>query len=107
MDSWKSIRKLAPMTPIVDGISSIERMIPRSSNAGLAFGYCDFQPGTIDMEVGNPEAFILLAGSLIARCGDDVVELETGNALWMPEGTSLKISAHDAARVIYIIREDD
>lgn len=105
MDNWNTIRKLAPMAPIGDGISSIERLMPRGSNTGLVFGYCDFEPGTINMEVGDPEVFIVVAGTLLAKAGDEDIELEAGTALWMPAGMSLQISAPEAARVVYVIRE--
>jgi hypothetical protein len=33
------------LAPVVDGIASVERLIPRGSGAGLALGTCQFRPG--------------------------------------------------------------
>lgn len=105
MDDWNTIRKLQCLAPAQTGIANVLRIIPRNSGTGLALGFSEFEPGSISMDVEQPEVFIVLEGSLAISANDTSTTLKADEALWMPAGSSLEISVSEPTRVVYIIAE--
>jgi ethanolamine utilization protein EutQ (cupin superfamily) len=105
MDDWHALKKLQCQAPSETGIAQVHRIIGRNSGANLACGITEFMPGSIDMEVSQPEVFVVLDGALSINSNDTAMELAKNEALWMPSGSALQISVSEPTRVVYIILE--
>lgn len=105
MTDWTQIQKLEKLAPFDAGISVVSRLIPRGAGTGAAIGFSDIAPGAMEVEVSDPELFILLEGQLDIVAGDRRETVVAHEAIWLPAGETVRIESEAGCRLIYAIIE--
>lgn len=105
MSEWENVRKLDAMAPIEMGLSEVHRLISRNSGAGVALGFSELKPGNMEMEVSDPELFVVLEGQMTVSCRTSKSIIEEGQAIWLPPKTNHVLSISKPCRVLYVIVE--
>lgn len=105
MRDWTKVSKLERMAPIEAGSSRVARFIARGSGVGVATGFSEIDPGWMDVEIGDPELFIVLEGVLQIEAGGQLSRVEANEAVWLPAGEAIRLGSPDGCRLLYTIIE--
>lgn len=103
MTDWNKIGKVSDITPMLNGISTIFPVVPRGAGAGLAIGFSEFVPGSIEIDVPQSECFLVTQGELEIASDDEKWTVRQGEGIWMPAGSKVVATAKADCSVVYVI----
>lgn len=103
MGDFNAVKKMQPMAPIQMGLSAVSRLIGKESGVGVAMGFSQFTAGSMDLEVNDPEIFVLVEGDLTVTNEGTQHTLVPGEAIWMPAGSSVGLTVLDSCKLLYLI----
>lgn len=101
MSGKAPIQKLSGHPPVNLGIASIIRILGKPEGAPFGIGTAQFQPGNLESTTAYDEAVFCLSGSLAITSGDQRMELEPGDLVWIPEGTTFVYHVTEACKILY------
>lgn len=106
LDKWSSVTKLSAGDAIAIGISQVTPLISRNSGAGVAIGFSMIEAGSINVDVGKPELFIILEGSMTVSIGDETQSVSENELIWLPANSIATVTTLAPCRVLYAIIGD-
>lgn len=106
MTDWTKISKISDIAPLSHGISSVFPVVPRGAEKGLAIGFSEFVPGSIEIEIPQPECFLVTQGELQIANSQENWTIRKGEGIWMPAGSKVVATANTACSVVYAILLD-
>lgn len=106
MTDWTKIDKISGVVPMDHGISTVFPVVPRSANMGVSLGFSEFVPGSIEIDVPQPECFMVTQGELEIASDGETWLIRKGEGIWMPAGSKVVASAKANCSVVYMILLD-